>query len=859
MNKLYSFFFCTAFLFNSHLASAQLNSSFEGALPLINGDDIWPLEYLKGETTDMIVYQDTLYAVGTFGDFNGLALNGILKWDGTHVHAMNSPFDIDASDFAVYNGVMAINVFQDHLVVAVNVEEGSSRVYTYNGAEWTVLGDELGDYLIYDLIEWNGQLYCSGQSGNPLNVLNESNEWVSANFPGNVVVVDMEVFNGAFYCVTGTSERKIWKNEGDGFVQILTDFQSNTTYSLTVDNNELYALGNYEDASTSSKLLKLSDAFPQFIETLGFNNVSGYFSFGGVQYFCEEYQSSSMFIYDEQRRAHCFLKKSPDLGPDNNSKTIVYKNEIYITETLWNQDQGWDQEFAAAMVVFKPNEFTTISNDQQYFSKRTNFGIVNNVGATGGVGEANILFDPNLMNASPFYVSGMLLSGKSQSEQRASAHFYNGYLSNFFPGPYTENYNIETLVKYNRAWSVTQEEIDNHISQGGSSSYIIPLSILEWPGNGDAANGESHMLAPFVDVNQNSWYEPEQGDYPMIRGREAMFWVQHGRETTRLTSPMRVDMHLMAYVTEDEGHNDLCLFLHTTVINRSNETYDSLRVGLFNDFDLGNGMDDHIGCDSLLSVAYVYNGDNLDEDGPSVSGYGSEVPAFGAVFLSENMESNMLYWNGSNPISGTPENTSDLYNYMQGKFRNGEYEDPFSIGSSGPMMYGDSPCGLGQDNEIDFGIPTGSRRLISAGELHTLLPDESLCFDFAYYFKPSSGDNIETLCAMLEDIPAIHAFYEEQNFNCSYINRIDENTQELNWNIYPNPTSDMINIEIEGVQQRNDVRVTVIDMQGRNAMIPSPITQSGLITLNLTSLSTGAYMLKVEVDGRMYSKVVTRN
>jgi hypothetical protein len=258
-------------------------------------------------------------------------------------------------------------------------------------------------------------------------------------------------------------------------------------------------------------------------------------------------------------------------------------------------------------------------------------------------------------------------------------------------------------------------------------------------------------------------------------------------------------------------------------------------------------------------VAYVYNG--LDYDQESVSGlnYGSEVPAFGVVYLSESMEANTYYNVSTNPINGDPLNTSDVFNYMQGKLKNGEYELPYPMAPTGPMMYQDSPCGLGEENEIDLGNPSGDRRLISAGELHTLLPDESLCFDFAYYFKPSSGDNIETLCAMLEDIPAIHTFYQEQNFNCSYINRIDENTQELNWNIYPNPTSDIINIEIEGVQHRKDVRVTVIDMQGRNAMIPSPITQSGLITLNLTSLSTGAYMLKVEVDGRMYSKVVTRN
>lgn len=855
MNKLYTFFICTSLFLSSHLVHGQLNSPFDGVLPLIEMDDTWPFEFVNGQSSDLIVFEDTLYAVGVFGEFNGLAQNGILKWDGTHVHSMNSPFDFDESDWVGNNGVTAINVFQNQLVIAVNWDDQASRVYRYNGSEWSTLGNALGDHAIQDLIEWEGQLYASGTFSSPLLVLNGNNQWVSANFPMTGTIVDMEIFNGEFYCVQNNVENRLWKNDGSGFLEILTDFTLRDTKSLTVNNGELFGLGFYNTGSTSGHIVNLSNGILELLNTDGLDRVQGYFTLNGETYFVEN-DGITMRILDQNKVAHCVYKKGQGNQYERHGKIITYKGLVYLADAL--RDDTFPSGNVSSVLVFRPNKRNEISNELQFFRKERPHGIIDNAVAIGSLSSISNLYDPNLMNSSVMYLSGMIVSAVSAGERKAIADMYTSQISNWFPGPFVEEYGIRTFYKYNRVWSVTQEEIDNHINLGSSPSYVIPSSILEWPGNGDAANGESHMLAPFYDANQNTWYEPEQGDYPLIRGKEAMFWVQHGRETMAMDKPLTVDMHVLAYVEENDNLNDLSLFFHTTLINRSNETYDSLRIGMFNDFDLGNSTDDYVGCDSLLSVAYVYNG--LDYDQESVSGlnYGSEVPAFGVVYLSESMEANTYYNVSTNPINGDPLNTSDVFNYMQGKLKNGEYELPYPMAPTGPMMYQDSPCGLGEENEIDLGNPSGDRRLISAGGLHTLLPDESLCFDFAYYFKPSSGDHIETLCAMLEDIPAVHAFYQQQNYNCSYINGIEENGQQLNWNVYPNPTTDIINIEIESLNQLSDLSVSVIDMQGRAAMIPTPTTQSGIMTIDLSALSNGAYMLKLDINGKTYSKVVTR-
>ncbi|MEZ4800884.1 MAG: hypothetical protein R2809_14130 [Flavobacteriales bacterium] len=115
MKKLYSLLFYTLFTIQIHVVHAQLNSPYDGALPIMEKDDTWPFELIPGHTADMVIFQDTLYIVGTFGEFNGLELNGILKWDGTHVHSMNSAFEVNPEEFVFERGITCINVFQNHL------------------------------------------------------------------------------------------------------------------------------------------------------------------------------------------------------------------------------------------------------------------------------------------------------------------------------------------------------------------------------------------------------------------------------------------------------------------------------------------------------------------------------------------------------------------------------------------------------------------------------------------------------------------------------------------------------------------------------------------------------------------------
>lgn len=65
------------------------------------------------------------------------------------------------------------------------------------------------------------------------------------------------------------------------------------------------------------------------------------------------------------------------------------------------------------------------------------------------------------------------------------------------------------IDKYNRSYYVTNQMIADHIDNVGvNPNYEIPNAINYWPGNGESMNGEEHLLANFVDLNANSYYEP---------------------------------------------------------------------------------------------------------------------------------------------------------------------------------------------------------------------------------------------------------------------------------------------------------------------------------------------------------------
>lgn len=135
------------------------------------------------------------------------------------------------------------------------------------------------------------------------------------------------------------------------------------------------------------------------------------------------------------------------------------------------------------------------------------------------------------------------------------------------------------------------------------------------------------------------------------------------------SDPMGVEVKQRIFAFDRQGALGNTIFLDYMVHNRSTTTYDSCYVLLWSDPDLGGAGDDLVGCDTLLSVGYIYNATNTDQlygDRPPAVGYDFfKGPTVGANTLG--LTSFIFYVNGTDP--GTP---IQGYNYMRGFLRDGD-------------------------------------------------------------------------------------------------------------------------------------------------------------------------------------------
>lgn len=166
------------------------------------------------------------------------------------------------------------------------------------------------------------------------------------------------------------------------------------------------------------------------------------------------------------------------------------------------------------------------------------------------------------------------------------------YEKEFSFGPISTNCNSsEFIEKYNKVWKVSKAEIQNHIDNYYIGGYVIPQNILDWPANGDTVYGEPQRIAPYCDVNSNGYYDPQNGDYPAIRGDQALFFVFNDQNQDHLSTngeKLGLEFRAMAYAYENPQDEALYnnIFISYEVVNKSQNSYTDTYLGMFTDFDL---------------------------------------------------------------------------------------------------------------------------------------------------------------------------------------------------------------------------------------------------------------------------------
>ena len=372
-------------------------------------------------------------------------------------------------------------------------------------------------------------------------------------------------------------------------------------------------------------------------------------------------------------------------------------------------------------------------------------------------------------------------------------------------GPVSTNRNSAAFFnRYNRVWRVSKAQILAHQQQHNQPGYIMPEAILAWPGNGQSQHGEAQFIAPFIDGNANGIYEPNLGEYPEILGDEALFAVyNYGQGFSPYGQPMLdLEFRTMLYAYDSVNtplHNTL--FVNQQIVVKTG-SYDTLLIGLWNDLEIGNYLDDMISCDSSRSMIYGFNGDLVDE-GPL--GFGSAPPAAGLVSLSHPLSGAMA----ANWVSGyTPVADEVVFNLLQSRFADGTVMRRDTAPGIGYLPGSSNPRTRYQFSSwFSTGLPIADKRNTGSITLSNLQPGHKICLDYAYHFARvnPTNDLFASASALITQTDYVKTFYQNRAESCPgiFLAQPEFDTQN-SFYAYPNPVSDRITIVLQNPKNINE-------------------------------------------------------
>lgn len=424
-----------------------------------------------------------------------------------------------------------------------------------------------------------------------------------------------------------------------------------------------------------------------------------------------------------------------------------------------------------------------------------------------------------------------------------------GYGPDFYSGPVMDSsaYGNDQDIQWHKVWKLSAADIRNHRQHWQDLNYEPIREIMEWPGNGDTTLGQAANLAPFYDFDRNGKYDPYQGDFPLIKGDQAIFTITNDDRGPHLeTGGKKLGIEIQtlyyAYENNDDSALKYTTFADQHIINRSNYSFHDVYVGHFLDFDLGYPYDDFLHCDTILQSAICYNGVAVDGPG-SGAVYGEHPPAQSFTCLNYQMDGFVYFFNFGVPQSmQDPYNDFQYYRYLQGLWRDSTH---FTYGGNGyggeqPVHHvftGDPVTGTGW-TEQDSPIGPGDRRgLISSGPMN-LNPGDTIHREFALvYARDFQGNNLSSGDLLKYRIQQIHSFYQES----LRVNEIIRNSPQLK--TYPNPCNTELFVDMSTSRLAESLIITIYDISGKE-VLQDIFTTGKISKINVTNLKHGLYLLK---------------
>ena len=522
---------------------------------------------------------------------------------------------------------------------------------------------------------------------------------------------------------------------------------------------------------------------------------------------------------------------------------------------------------------------TSQTADAQLPFPTMDFVNINNIKASVLV-HGDMWWDPTTQMSQCFYpaastknisfAGALWMSGYDAGNQlHIASQMYRQNGNDYWPGPLdaADTLTYATSTDWAKIWKINRTQIDTFLGLTTHTTANTPASILQWPGKGNtyaqgnagAALTITQNMAPFVDLNGNGIYEPLMGEYPNIKGDQALWWVFSDNGPTHNESkgkPLGVEIHTMAYAYSRGTLVDNIILYEYSIFNRSPNSYTNFRIGQFADMDLGTPTDDFIGFDSAHRMGYVYNGNSSD------AVYGPNIPIAGVTMIvlpgdvspSYVPAGSFGYFNNDSLSAvGNPAIDTEYNHYLRSMTKTGvHFSKDFTIAGSPTVGYGSGP----QTNYVFPGDPSvntqwsecssgnlpGDRRFIITSNDFTLAPGSSQFVVMGLVTTPvglnACGDpglnltGIHTIAdtawnLFLHPLPPPNSVANIESTNSIHV--------------YPNPATGQLNIEVSGNQSASE-SITVYNTLGQqmNLLINK---QQSISTIDISDIPPGLYYI----------------
>lgn len=362
---------------------------------------------------------------------------------------------------------------------------------------------------------------------------------------------------------------------------------------------------------------------------------------------------------------------------------------------------------------------------------------------------------PRRSGKTAIFQAGLLWGGKVGGQTRVGGSVYRQgtvpgkILNSGVPASQLigEDPNLDKVRCYRVRPDYLTGSVQGEIDDGEGSESEIRAAYerdwMDWP----AEDG-----APFTDVDEDGVYNPAV-DIPGVPGADQTIWFVCNDTDPNQSQfmygslPMGIEEQVTVWGYNSAGPLGSMLFRKFKLINKSSDPIEDMYVSMWNDPDLGDAADDFVGCDTLLSLAYVYNAnptDGIYGDRPAAAGFDffqgpivAGAPTDTAIFDGKYrvgyknlpMTAHYFFINPDavyrDPTQGQYQGTLEWYNFLRGRVgTTGDiFPDPTTGGTTVFALYGDPVAGTGWIDGLQH--PPGDRRAGMASGPFTMAPGDT--------------------------------------------------------------------------------------------------------------------------------------